>query len=95
MRIRSIALLLGLGATPGFALKAHAQDDVAVLQPAGSLGFSEPFAINASGQSVGYPMTAPLPIDAAPCSPSGKATVLQAAGGGGDSDAPLSVPSCP
>ena len=85
MRIRSIALLLGLGATPGLALTAHAQHDVTVLQPTGSLVSSEPFAINASGQNVGYSMTAPLPIDPVMWSPSGKAAVLQDAGGGGGS----------
>ena len=85
MRIRSIALLLGLGATPSLALTAHAQYDVSVPQPSGSAGSGEPFAINASRPNVGYTITAPLPIDPVMWSPSG--TVLQDAGGGGGSGA--------
>ena len=89
MRIRSIALLLGLGVTLGLALSARAQYDFAVLQPAGGLGPSEPFAINASGQSFGHSMTAPLHIDAALWPPSG--TVLHDAGGSGSDTLAVNV----
>ena len=80
MRIRPIALCLGLGVTPGLALTAHAEYDVTVLQDVGSQGYSEPYAINAPGQSVGHSAG-----DAVLWSPSGKATVLQDAGGRGAS----------
>ena len=56
-----------------------------VLQDVGGDGVSEGRAINDSGQSVGFSLTAPASgcQDAVLWSPSGKATVLQDAGGHG------------
>ncbi len=54
-----------------------------VLQDAGGQGSSQPTAINAFGQSVGYSRTASGAYEAVLWSPSGKATVLQDAGGEG------------
>src|ERR1700686_2995110 len=56
MRIRPLALCLGISVTPGFALTAHADAgyNVTVLKDPGGLGNSGPFfgAINDAGQSV-------------------------------------------
>src|SRR5580658_4203921 len=82
MHIRPIALWLGLAATPDFALAAHAQYAVTVLQaPSGSVA-SEIYAINASGQTVGG--TNGSVQDAVLWSPTGT-TVLQDVGGEGRS----------
>jgi hypothetical protein len=83
MRIRSIALCLGVAVTPGLAPAAHAQYDVTVLQNVGQE--SLPHAINNAAQSVGYSQTAGNGADAVLWSPSGMATVLQDAGGRGNS----------
>ena len=40
MRIRPIALCLGLGVTPSLAIQANAQYDVTLLQDAGGQGYS-------------------------------------------------------
>jgi len=91
MRSRLIALCLGLAVTLGLALPAQAQQDVTVLQDAGGQGYSQPNAINASGQSVGYSYRScdgqACGFDAVLWSPSGKATVLQDTGGEGASAA--------
>jgi hypothetical protein len=79
MHIRLIALWLGLAATPGFAVAAHAQYDVTVLQAPSGSGAIEPYAINASGQTVGGSNGSVQ--DALLWSPTGKATVLQDVGG--------------
>src|SRR5580658_9701446 len=77
MRICRVAVCLGLTAvTPSLA---HAQYDVTVLHVPGQ-GFSGPNAVNDAGQSVGYSDTA-SGTDAVLWTPSGKATVLQDAGG--------------
>ena len=58
MRFRPIALALSLAATPGFALSARATTyNVIPLQGEGG-SVSQPYAINASGESVGYAQTA-------------------------------------
>ena len=80
MRIRPIALCLGLAVTPSLALPAHAQYDVTVLQDVGGHGSTEPYAINDAGQSVGFSA-----LDAVLWSPSGIPTVLQDTGGLGRS----------
>ncbi len=82
MCIRPIALCFGLVVTPGLAHPAHAQYDVTTLQDAGGQGHSQPSAVNASGQSVGYSYTS-RGEEAVLWSPSGKATVLQDFGGQG------------
>ena len=83
MRIRPLALLwLGLAVTPGFALTAHAQYSVIVLRDEGG-PVSQPYAINASGESVGYSQTKSGGDDAVLWSSSGSATVLPDAGGQG------------
>ncbi len=86
MRIRPIALCLGLAVTPSLALTAHAQYDATVLPDVGGEAYSLPNAINASGQSVGF-SDAASSYDAVLWSPSGKATVLQNARGGDNSRA--------
>ena len=90
MRIRPIAICLGVSMTPGFALTAHADAgyNVTVLQDPGGLGDSGPFfrAINDAGQSVGFSATASC-CEAVLWSRTGKATVLQDVGGGGNSSA--------
>ena len=82
MRIRRIALCLGLGVTPGLAPAAHAQYHVTVLQDVGGLGINEPFAINDAGQSVGWSHSAGG-VEAVLWSASGKAAVLQDVGSQG------------
>jgi hypothetical protein len=57
MRVRPIALCVGLAVTPGLPLAAYAQYNVFVLQGEGG-SVSQPYAINASGESVGYSLTA-------------------------------------
>ena len=76
MRIRPIALCLGLAVTPGLALTAHAQYDVTVLQG----GYAHT-PCNDTGQSVGASGGGYAVLWSA----SGKATVLQDAGGQGHS----------
>src|SRR5208283_755395 len=85
MRIRAIALCLTICVAPGFACTADAYD-VTVLQDAGLHHSSEPTAINASGESVGYSDTA-TGYDAVLWSATGNATILPDAGGEGDSAA--------
>jgi hypothetical protein len=92
MRLHPIALCLGLSATSSLAFTAHAQYKLTVLQNAGGAGLSEPLAINAVGESVGYSWTggqgADGPYaDAVLWSSSGTATVLQDAGGHGKDQA--------
>ena len=60
MRIRPIALCLGVAVTPSFALtaKADAGYNVTVLQDVGGQGFNLAQGINAFGQTVGYSSTA-------------------------------------
>jgi PEP-CTERM motif len=90
MRIRPIALYLGVAVTPSFALTAHADAgyNVNVLQDPGGQGNSGPFfgAINDAGQSVGFSATASC-CEAVLWSRTGKATVLQDIGGQGNSAA--------
>jgi len=57
MRIRTIALCLGPGVTPGLALRANAGYDVTVLQDAGGQGDSDAIAIDAYEQIVGFSFT--------------------------------------
>ena len=84
MRIRPIAVWLGLGAAQGFVVTAHAEyDPPIVLQNPGGGPVSQPYAINASGLSVGYAETASSGIDAVLWSASGSPTVLDDAGGQG------------
>jgi hypothetical protein len=89
MRIRPIALCLGLGATLGLALPVHAQYDVTVLQDIGGHGRSIPDAINDSGWSVGFSAAAGgfEAGEAVLWSPLGKAMVLQNVGGQNNSGA--------
>jgi uncharacterized membrane protein len=87
MRIRPIALCLGLSMTPIVALTAEAQYSLISLQDAGGQGYSLPYAINASGQSIGDAHAAGGAVEAVLWSPSGSATVLQDAGGQGNSGA--------
>src|SRR5271165_916359 len=84
MRIRPIALCLGLGITPSLALTAHAGYTVTPLQNEGG-AVSLPYAIsetNASALSVGYSQTASGGSDAVLWA-SGVATMLQDYGGQG------------
>jgi hypothetical protein len=83
MRIRPIALCLGVAVTPSFALTAYADAgyNVTVLQDVGGQGFNLAQGINAFGQTVGYSSTT-IGYDAVLWSLAGKATVLQDAGGG-------------
>ncbi len=84
MRIRPIALCLGLAATAGLALPAHAQYDVTLLQDVGGRGHSLASAINDAGQSIGFSQTV-RGADAVLWAPSGIGTVLQDVGGLGSS----------
>jgi hypothetical protein len=90
MRIRPIALCLGVSVTPCFALTAHADAgyNVTVLQDPGGQGDSGPFfnAINGFGQSVGFSATA-SGSDAVLWSRTGNSTVLQDVGGQSSSGA--------
>lgn len=92
MRIRPIALCLGLSLTPGLVVTAHAGYDVTILQdPPRGAGYTNVNAINDAGQSVGSsyigPITDPVGLDAVLWPPTGKGTVLQDAGGQGYSNA--------
>jgi hypothetical protein len=57
MRIRPIALCLGVVVTPSLAPSVHAQYDVTVLQDVGGQGVNRVEAINNAGQSVGFSAT--------------------------------------
>ncbi len=88
MRMRPIVFCLGLGAAPGFALVAHAQAyNVTVLQNAGGGAVSQPYAINAFGETVGYSENSGGGVDAVLWSATGSGTVLQDVGNYGFSEA--------
>ena len=91
MRTRPIALCLGLGITPSLPLAAHAQYAVTVLQDVGGTATSQPYAIGASGQTVGLSDTV-NGYDAVLWSVSGTPTMLADPGGQGD-NAPYAVNS--
>ncbi len=88
MHSRLTSLCLGVAMTPGLALIAHAQYAVTVLQnPVGQVS-SLPFALNASGESVGWSQpSGGGSYDAVLWSATGTPTVLQDSGGIGVSQA--------
>ena len=88
MRIRPISVCVGLGLTASCALASHAANynPPVVLQDPGDKGFSQPYAINNAGQSVGYSDTSTGYL-AVLWSSSGIAMVLNDPGGHGDAAA--------